>query len=232
MRDDDILSETASLRILRRAATLDAQLGRTVTVEKLRAIAVEAGLSEPSVRLALAELAADGGGGDAESAPWHRRFGGAALRLIGVTAATAATVAVLSPIADLVYAVTGSRTAESHTIVLTLVGGMGIGCLVARRLRTRLGQVLTAGIGLAMLVDVTFEISGFLVNGRAAKFAEIAAALCGVAVGVLLARRSTASHQMSPPAATEADRAETVTRSRRVWRAWFTHRPVVFPTSM
>ncbi len=222
MRDDDILSETASLRILRRAATLDAQLGRTVTVEQLRAIAVEAGLSEPSVRLALAELAADGGGGDAESAPWHRRFGGAALRLI----------AVLSPIADLVYSVTGSRTAESHTIVLTLVGGMGIGCLVARRLRTRLGQVLTAGIGLAMLVDVTFEISGFLVNGRAAKFAEIAAALCGVAVGVLLARRSTASHQMSPPAAMETDRAETVTRSRRVWRAWFTHRPVVFPTSM
>jgi hypothetical protein len=59
------LSEEQAARTFRRAAELDGAAGRSLSVEQVRQIATEAGMSSRSVELALSELSAQLASGEA-----------------------------------------------------------------------------------------------------------------------------------------------------------------------
>ena len=219
MHDGDHLSEAAVRRVIERTAALDATLGRTLTVAQLRSVVRDAGFSDASLRVALAELAVELPRLTAPHAPWWRRAFDGAWRLSAVIGSVGATMAVLGSIWSIVRRLAGAPLADAVAVASILLG-LGAGFLVAKRFRSRLGQLLTAGLGLAVLVDTLFGWSGFLVNGRSAKFAEMAAAVVGVALGMWLSRRE----RHAPPAALMAAADKPVSEEHRMSRVWFVGR--------
>lgn len=224
MHDGDHLSEAAVRRILERTAALDVTLGRTLTVVQLRAVVRDAGFSDASLRVALAELAAESPERSAPHTPWLRRAVDGAWRLTAVIGTTGGTLAVLGSFGSIIRRLAGAPVADAVAVASILLG-LGAGFVVAKRLRSRLGRLLTAGLGLAVLVDTAFGWSGFFVNGRSAKFAEMTAAVVGVALGMWLSRRERSAPPTAPT--TAADTAMSgehvpAPRASRVWFAWRT----------
>ena len=222
VHDGDHLSEAAVRRVLERTANLDVSLGRTLTVAQLRTVVRDAGFSEASLQVALAELASEPPRETAPHAVWWARAGQGLWRLAAVIGSVATTLPVLFPLQSFVHRIAGASPADAVAVGSILLA-LGIGHAVARRLGTMPGRLLTAGLALAVIVDTAFEWSGFLVNGRSAKFAEMAAAVVGVTLGMWL----THSERRTPlaPSTDEVDSPAKDRAGLRMPRVWFTWRP-------
>lgn len=132
-------------------------------------------------------------------------------------------MAVLGSFGSILRRLAGDPLADAVAVASILLG-LGAGFLLAKRLRSRLGQLLTAGLGLAVLVDTLFSWSGFLVNGRSAKFAEMATAVVGVALGMWLSRRERHAQPAATMAAADNPVSEEHIPTKRASRVWFVAR--------
>lgn len=229
MHDEDHLSEDAVRRVIERTASLDATLGRTLTVAQLRVIARDAGFSDASLRVALAQLDAERSSLDAPHVPRWRRVCDGAWRLAAVMGTAGVTMALLGSVGSSLRRLTSTPLADAVAVASILLG-LGAGFILARRVRSRPGELLTAGLGLAVVIDTLFDWSGFLVNGRSAKFAEMAAAVVGVALGMWLSRRERFTPPGAPMAVSDTTATSEHVPARRASRLWFMRRPHGFPT--
>jgi hypothetical protein len=210
--------------VLERTAALDATLGRTLTVAQVRALVRDAGMSDASLRVALAELAVESRAFAVPPASLWRRVIDGSWRLTAVAAIAWVAMSALSSIGRTMRPHVGAPLGDAVTVI-GIALGLGVGFHVARRLRSRLGQMLSAGFALAVLVDSVFGWSGFLVNGRSAKLAEMATAVVGVALGMWLSRRERSAPPAAPMASMDVPAAEEHAGVKRRSWVWFASRP-------
>jgi hypothetical protein len=218
MQDDDVLSATRVAQLLRRAATVDAVLGDSLTVAQLRAVAREAGISDTALRVAMTELEQDQHNDAISSSSRRRRVVDQVVRTVAVGIVVAGSMRLLVPLTRLIDADVGAA--------IGLIASLSLGMATARRLRARIAELATAGLGVALVAELALTVSVGPIRGLSAHLAEFVAALGGVAAGVWLSRRrSAALTPLSPSVSLEEEPERVDAEPRRSWRTWLVERP-------
>ena len=181
------IPEELAHRVLARAIELDADRGERLSLEALRDVARQAGISPDALNDALRELH------DVDRSPvkhvptetsrWARLRDAAGRNAL----ALAASAALLRTLDAIVDGVAAPWQAEKATMVVSLV----LGAAVSSRLRARPVALLCVGLAVALAAEVTMDLvyGRPAVQGAGAHFALILGAYVGVAVGALLLGR-------------------------------------------
>jgi hypothetical protein len=195
MTDGSHLPEDVAHRVLARAVELDARRDAGISVQQLRDVADEAGISQGALDAALRELAA----GAPDEGPRRSRWQTVVANVLGV-AAFWLTLMVLVRIC---------RAVEAPWLVRKAVDplALAIGAAVAHRLRARPAAIILAGLGVAQAAEVVMDaiVGRAAVQGFGAHMALIIAGIGGALLGAALVDARSNGRPTAPPHAHAPD---------------------------
>ncbi len=196
------LSESEALRVLARAAEIDAQGGPSVPLERLRLAALEAGMAPAAFEAALAEVREARLAPPRDASPWPRFA-----RLVGTIVGTAVVLVAGASVLNRV---------ESAWLVRKLLDpiALGFGAALAIRFKERLLAIVLGGLAVATGAEFLMDmwVGQPAIRGAEPHFGLIIAGVAGVLLGSLLRRPSGEADAQQPETVAQPVREATPPR--------------------